>query len=151
MFLLKCFHYFSNAENHCSSFNETLSYSKLNGTECQQGLGQWRQNWRKMICRNESDTYIDWDCCKSWCEQLASCFRQSSSWTSRCKEMWRCKQTRKIPRKKLSIIMTNTTDSSYLGSIKVKYCWKTKFSAIKLISAIEVSAFDTCVTVPNVY
>ncbi|XP_022777873.1 uncharacterized protein LOC111319341 [Stylophora pistillata] len=83
-----------------------------------------------MICRNETDTSIDRGCCESWCEQLASCFRQSSNWTSRCTQMWRCRN----PRKKLSI---NTTDSLYLGSIQVKHCWARNFTAIKLTTVIE--------------
>ncbi|XP_022794239.1 uncharacterized protein LOC111333003 [Stylophora pistillata] len=121
-------------DKHCSSLNETLSYSQLIGMDCQQCIGQWRQNWHRIICRNETDTSIDRGCCESWCEQLASCFRQSSNWTSCCKQMWRCRN----PRKKLSI---NTTDSLYFGSIKVKHCWARGFTAIKLTTVIKPPQF----------
>ena len=39
------------------------------------------------------------------------------------------------------IILTNTTDSSYLGRIQVKQCWKPNFTAIKLTPLSEVGVF----------
>ncbi|XP_027056190.1 adhesion G protein-coupled receptor L4-like isoform X2 [Pocillopora damicornis] len=54
--------------------------------------------------------------------------------------MWRCRKNEK-PREQFSIILTNKTDSSYLGRIKVKQCWarKPKFPAIKLTPSSEFS------------
>ena len=45
-----------------------------------------------------------------------------------------------------SIILTNTTDSSYLGRIKVKQCLTLNFPAIKLTPSSEVGVFDFLAT-----
>ena len=92
---------------------------------------------------NVAPTSIDETCCHSWCEQLTSCFSQLPPWKKDCVRMWRC---RKKPRKQISIILTNTTDSSYLGRIKVKQCWKLNFPAIKITPSSEVRVFDFLVT-----
>ena len=103
------------------------------------------QYWHRMKCGNETPTSINETCCHSWCEQLTSCFSQLPPWKKDCVRMWRC---RKKPRKQISIILTNTTDSSYLGRIKVKQCWakKPNFPAIKITPSSEVRVFDFLVT-----
>ena len=101
------------------------------------------QYWHRMNCGNETPTSINETCCHSWCEQLTSCFSQLPPWKKDCVRMWRC---RKKPRKQISIILTNTTDSSYLGRIKVKQCWKLNFPAIKITPSSEVRVFDFLVT-----
>ena len=100
-----------------------------------------------MKCGNETPTSIDKICCSSWCEQLTSCFSQERSWKEDCVRMWRCRKNEK-PREQFSIILTNKTDSSYLGRIKVKQCWarKPKFPAIKLTPSSEVRVFYFLVT-----
>ena len=133
----------SNADGHCSRPNETLGPSELNGSDCQQYVREMSQYWHRMKCGNETPAYIDETCCHSWCEQLTSCFSQLPPWKKDCVRMWRC---RKKPRKQISIILTNTTDSSYLGRIKVKQCWKLNFPAIKITPSSEVRVFDFLVT-----
>ena len=135
----------SNADVHCSRPDETLGPSELNGSDCQQYVREMSQYWHRMKCGNETPAYIDETCCHSWCEQLTSCFSQLPPWKKDCVRMWRC---RKKPRKQISIILTNTTDSSYLGRIKVKQCWakKPNFPAIKITPSSEVRVFDFLVT-----
>ena len=99
-----------------------------------------------MKCGNETPSSINITCCRSWCEQLGSCFSQLPSWKEDYVRMWRCWK-RKGPRTKFSIILTNTRDSWYLGRIKVKQCWKLNFPAIKLTPSIKVSVFDFLVTI----
>ena len=98
-----------------------------------------------MKCGNETPTSINETCCHSWCEQLTSCFSQLPPWKKDCVRMWRCRKNKR-PRKQISIILTNTTDSSYLGRIKVKQCWKLNFPAIKLTPLSEVGVFYFFVT-----
>ncbi|XP_066023903.1 adhesion G protein-coupled receptor E3-like isoform X2 [Pocillopora verrucosa] len=89
-----------------------------------------------MKCGNETPTSIDRDCCISWCEQLTSFFSQASSWKDHCFKMWGCRKNEKT-RMQFPMILTNTTDSSYLGRIQVKKCWKLNFIAIKLTPSSE--------------
>ena len=133
----------SNADGHCSRPNDTLGPSELNRSDCQQYVRKMPQQWRRMKCDNETPTSIDETCCHSWCEQLTSCFSQLPPWEKYCVRMWRC---RKKPRKKISIILTNIRDSSYLGRIKVKHCWAKNFPAIKITLSSEVRVFDFLVT-----
>ena len=138
----------SNADGLCSYPNDTLAPSELNRSDyrtLQQSVQEMRRIWHRMKCGNETPTSIDRDCCISWCEQLTSFFSQASSWKDHCFKMWGCRKTEKT-RKQLSVILTNTTDSSYLGRIKVKYCWKLHFTAIKLTPSSEVGVFDFLVT-----
>ena len=137
--------YVYNADGHCSRPNDTLGPSELNRSNYQQHVEVMRQYWHRMECGNETPTYIDRDCCISWCEQLTSFFSQASSWKDRCFKMWRCRKNEKT-RKQFSMILTNTTDSSYLGTIKVKRCWKLNFLVIKLTTSSEVGVFDFLVT-----
>ena len=129
----------SNADGHCSRPNDTLGPSELNRSVCQQYV--MSQQWHRMKCGNKTPTSIDKTCCRSWCEQLTSCFSQLPFWKEDCVRMWRCRKNEK-PRKQISIILTNTTDSSYLGRIKVKRCWKLNFPAIKITPSSEVRVFD---------
>ena len=135
----------SNADGHCSRPNDTLGPSELDHSDCQQYVREMPQYWHRMKCGNETPTSINETCCHSWCEQLTSCFSQLPPWKKDCVRMWRC---RKKPRKQISIILTNTTDSSYLGRIKVKQCWakKPNFPAIKITPSSEVRVFDFLVT-----
>ena len=104
-----------------------------------------RQFWHRMECGNETPTSIDKTCCRSWCRQLASLFSQTSSWRDRCFKMWGCRENEKA-RMSFSIILTNTTDSSYLGRIKVEQCLTLNFPAIKLTPSSEVGVFDFLAT-----
>ena len=135
----------SNADGHCSRPDDTLGPSELNCSDCQQHVREMPQYWRRMKCGNETPTSIDKTCCQSWCKQLTSCFSQLPFWKEDCVRMWRCRKNEK-PRKQISIILTNTTDSSYLGRIKVKQCWKLNFPAIKITPSSEVRVFDFLVT-----
>ena len=135
----------SNADGHCSRPNDTLGPSELDRSHCQQHVREMSQIWHRMKCVNETPTSISKTCCHSWCKQLTSCFSQLPFWKEDCVRMWRCRKNEK-PRKRISIILTNTTDSSYLGRIKVKQCWKLNFPAIKITPSIEVRVFDFLVT-----
>ncbi|XP_027056195.1 adhesion G-protein coupled receptor D1-like [Pocillopora damicornis] len=128
----------SNADGHCSYPNDTLAPSELNYSDCQRHLDKMRQFWHRMECGNETPTSIDKTCCRSWCRQLASLFSQTSSWRDRCFKMWGCRENEKA-RMPFSIILTNTTDSSYLGRIKVEQCLTLNFPAIKLTPSSEFS------------
>ena len=132
--------YESNADGHCSRPNDTLAPSELNCSDCQQHRDKMRQYWRRMECDNKTSTSIDKTCCSSWCRQLASLFSQTSSWRDHCFKMWGCRKNEKT-RMQFPIILTNTTDSSYLGRIQVKQCWKPNFIAIKLTPLSEVGVF----------
>ncbi|XP_066023890.1 adhesion G-protein coupled receptor D1 isoform X2 [Pocillopora verrucosa] len=123
-------------DGHCSRPNDTLAPSELNCTNCQQLRDKMRQYWHRIVCDNKTPTSIDKTCCSSWCRQLASLFSQTSSWRDHCFKMWGCRKNEKT-RMQLSIILTNTTDSSYLGRIQVKKCWKLNFPAIKLTPLSE--------------
>ena len=101
--------------------------------------------WHRMKCGNKTPTFIDKTCCSSWCSQLASLFSQTSSWRDHCFKMWGCRENEKA-RMPFSIILTNTTDSSYLGRIKVKQCLTLNFPAIKLTPSSEVGVFDFLAT-----
>ena len=142
--------YVYNADGHCSSANDTIGTTELNRSDYQQHVEVMRQYWHRMKCGNETPTSIDRDCCISWCEQLTSFFSQASSWKDRCFKMWGCRKNE--TRMQFSIMLTNTTDSSYLGRIKVKQCWKLNFPAIKLTPSSGVVVFDFLVTflMPNV-
>ena len=72
-------------------------------------------------------------------------FSQTSSWRDHCFKMWGCRKNEKT-RMQFPIILTNTTDSSYLGRIQVKQCWKPNFTAIKLTPLSEVGVFYFFVT-----
>ena len=135
----------SNADGHCSYPNDTLAPSELNCSDCQQHLDKMRQFWHRMECGNETPTSIDKTCCRSWCRQLASLFSQTVSWRDHCFKMWGCRENEKA-RMPFSIILTNTTDSSYLGRIKVKQCLTLNFPAIKLTPSSEVGVFDFLAT-----
>ena len=135
----------SNADGHCSRPNDTLGPSELDHSHCQQHVREMSQIWHRMKCGNETPTSINKTCCHSWCKQLTSCFSQLPFWKEDCVRMWRCRKNEK-PRKQISIILTNTTDSSYLGRIKVKQCWKLNFPAIKITPSSEVRVFDFLVT-----
>ena len=128
--------YVYNADGHCSYPNDTLAPSELNRSDYQQSVQEMRRIWHRMKCGNETPTSIDRDCCISWCEQLTSFFSQASSWKDHCFKT----------RIQFPIILTNTTDSSYLGRIQVKQCRKLNFSAIKLTPSSEVGVFDFLVT-----
>ena len=135
----------SNADGHCSYSNDTLAPSELNCSDCQEHLDKMRQVWHRMECGNETPTSIDKTCCRSWCRQLASLFSQTSSWRDHCFKMWGCRENEKA-RMPFSIILTNTTDSSYLGRIKVEQCLTLNFPAIKLTPSSEVGVFDFLAT-----
>ena len=135
----------SNADGHCSYPNDTLAPSELNCSDCQQHLDKMRQFWHRMECGIETPTSIDKTCCRSWCRQLASLFSQTSSWRDHCFKMWGCRENEKA-RMPFSIILTNTTDSSYLGRIKVEQCLTLNFPAIKLTPSSEVGVFDFLAT-----
>ena len=137
----------SNADGHCSRPNDTLGPSELDRSHCQQHVREMPQIWHRMKCGNETPTSITKTCCHSWCKQLTSCFSQLPFWKEDCVRMWRCRKNEK-PRKQISIILTNTTDSSYLGRIKVKQCWakKPNFPAIKITPSREVRIFNFLVT-----
>ena len=137
--------YVYNADGHCSNPNDTLAPSELTRSDYQQNVREMRRIWHRMKCGNETPTSIDRDCCISWCEQLTSFFSQASSWKDHCFKMWGCRINEKT-RKQFSVILTNTTDSSYLGRIKVKQCRKLNFTAIKLTPSSEVGVFDFLVT-----
>ncbi|XP_066022646.1 adhesion G-protein coupled receptor D1-like [Pocillopora verrucosa] len=128
--------YESNADGHCSRPNDTLAPSELNCSDYQQHRDKMRQYWHRMECDNKTPTSIDKTCCNSWCRQLASLFSQTSSWRDHCFKMWGCRKNEKT-RMQFSIILTNTTDSSYLGRIQAKQCWKLNFPAIKLTPLSE--------------
>ncbi|RMX61568.1 hypothetical protein pdam_00020427 [Pocillopora damicornis] len=128
--------YVYNADGHCSYPNDTLAPSELTRSNYQQSVQEMRQIWHRMKCGNETPTSIGKDCCISWCEQLTSFFSQASSWKDHCFKMWGCRKNEKT-RMKFSMILTNTTDSSYLGRIQVKQCWKLEFPAIKLTPSSE--------------
>ena len=132
----------SNADGHCSRPNDTLGPSELDRSHCQQHVREMSQIWHRMKCGNETPTSISKTCCHSWCKQLTSCFSQLPFWKEDCVRMWRCKEN-KNPRKQISIILKNTTDSSYLGRIKVKQCWarKPNFPTIKITPSSEVRVF----------
>ena len=135
----------SNADGHCSYPNDTLAPSELTRSDYQQGDKDMRRIWHRMECGNETATLIDKNCCSSWCKQLASFFSQASSWRDHCFKMWGCRENEKA-RMPFSIILTNTTDSSYLGRIKVKQCLTLNFPAIKLTPSSEVGVFDFLAT-----
>ena len=138
----------SNADGLCSYPNDTLAPSELNRSDyrtLQQSVQEMRRIWHRMECGNETPTYIDKNCCSSWCKQLASFFSQASSWRDHCFKMWGCRENEKT-RMQFSIILTNTTDSSYLGRIKVKQCLTLNFPAIKLTPSSEVGVFDFLAT-----
>ena len=137
--------YESNADGHCSHPNDALAPSELNCSDCQQHRDKMRQYWHRMECDNKTPKSIDKTCCSSWCRQLASLFSQTSSWRDHCFKMWGCRKNEKT-RMQFSIILTNTTDSSYLGRIQVKQCWKLNFPAIKLTPLSEVGVFYFFVT-----
>ena len=136
----------SNADGHCSYPNDTLAPSELTRSDYQQGVKDMRQIWHRMECGNETATLIDKNCCSSWCKQLASFFSQASSWRDHCFKMWGCRENEKA-RMPFSIILTNTTDSSYLGRIKVKQCLTLNFPAIKLTPSSEVGIFDFSIVI----
>ena len=136
----------SNADGHCSYPNDTLAPSELTRSDYQQGVKDMRRIWHRMECGNETATLIDKNCCSSWCKQLASFFSQASSWRDHCFKMWGCRENEKA-RMPFSIILTNTTDSSYLGRIKVKQCLTLNFPAIKLTPSSEVGVFDFLATI----
>ena len=137
--------YESNADGHCSRPDDTLAPSELNCSDCQQNLDKMRQYWHRMKCGNETPTSIDKTCCRSWCRQLASLFSQTSSWRDHCFKMWGCRENEKT---QFSIILKNTTESSYLSRIQVKQslCWNLNFPAIKLTPLSEVGVFYFFVT-----
>ena len=137
--------YVYNADEHCSNPNDTLAPSELTRSDYQQNVREMRRIWHRMKCGNETPTSIDKDCCISWCEQFTSFFSQASSWKDHCFKMWGCRNNEKT-RKQFSVILTHTTDSSYLGRIKVKQCGKLNFTAIKLTPSSEVGVFDFLVT-----
>ena len=137
--------YVYNADGHCSRPNDTIGPPELSRSDYQQQVEEICQDWHRMKCGNETPRYIDSDCCISWCEQLTSFFSQASSWKDHCFKMWRCRKNEKA-RMKFSMILTNTTDSSCLGRIKVKQCGKLKFPAIKLTPSSEVGVIDFLVT-----
>ena len=134
--------YVYNADGHCSRPNDTIGPLELKRSDYQQLV--MRQYWHRMKCGNETPTYIDKNCCVCWCKQLTSFFSQTSFWRYDCFRLWGCRKNE--TRKQLSIVLTNTTDSSYLGRIKVKQCWKLNFPAIKLIPSSEVVVIDFLVT-----
>ncbi|XP_066023897.1 adhesion G protein-coupled receptor L4-like [Pocillopora verrucosa] len=123
-------------DGHCSRPNDTVGPPELSRSDYQQQVEEICQDWHRMKCGNETPRYIDSDCCISWCEQLTSFFSQASSWKDHCFKIWRCRKNEKA-RMKFSMILTNTTDSSCLGRIKVKQCGKLKFPAIKLTPSSE--------------
>ena len=137
--------YVYNADGHCSRPNDTIGPPELKRSDYQQLVEVMRQYWHRMKCGNETPTSIDRDCCISWCEQLTYFFSQASSWKDHCFKIWGCRKNEKT-HKQFSVILTNTTDSSYLSIIKVKQCWKLNFPAIKLTPSSEVGVFDFLVT-----
>ena len=137
--------YVYNSDGHCSRPNDTIGPPELSRSDYQQQVEEICQDWHRMKCGDETPRYIDSDCCISWCEQLTSFFSQASSWKDHCFKMWRCRKNEKA-RMKFSMILTNTTDSSCLGRIKVKQCWKLNFPTIKLTPSSEVGVFDFLVT-----
>ena len=137
--------YVYNADGHCSNPSDTLAPSELTRSDYQQSVQEMSRIWHRMKCGNETPTSIDRDCCISWCEQLTSFFSQASSWKDHCQKIWGCRKNEKTPFQ-FSVILTNTTDSSYLSIIKVKQCWELNFPAIKLTPSSEVGVFDFLVT-----
>ena len=137
--------YVYNADGHCSRPNDTIGPPELKRSDYQQLVEVMRQYWHRMKCGNETPTYIDKNCCISWCKQLTSFFSQVSIWRDDCFRMWGCRKNEKT-RKQLSILLTNTTDSSYLGTIRVRQCRKLNFPAIKLTPSSEVVVIDFLVT-----
>ena len=137
--------YVCNADGPCSHPNDTLGPTNLNHLDYQRQVEVMRQYWHRMKCGNETPTSIDKVCCSSWCRQLTFFFSQTSSWRNHCFKMWGCRENEKT-RVQFSLILTNTTDSSYLGRIQVKQCWKPNFSAIKLTPSSKVGVFDFLVT-----
>ena len=137
--------YVYNADGHCSRPNDTIGPPELKRSDYQQLVEVMRQYWHRMKCGNETPTYIDKNCCIYWCKQLTSFFSQVSFWRDDCFRMWGCRKNEKT-RKQLSIVLTNTTDSSYLGTIRVRQCRKLNFPAIKLTPSSEVVVIDFLVT-----
>ena len=136
--------YVYNADGHCSHPDDTIGTTELKRSDYQLLVEVMRHYWHRMKCGNETPTSIDRDCCISWCEQFTSFFCQASSWKDHCFKMWGCRKNE--TRMQLSIILTNTTDSSYLGRIQVKQCWQLNFPAIKLTPSGEVVVIDFLVT-----
>ena len=135
--------YVYNVDGPCSYPDDIIGPSDLNRYQLQ--VKEMISIWHRMRCGNETPTSIDRDCCISWCEQLTSFLSQASSWKDHCFKMWGCRINEKT-HKQFSVILTNTTDSSYLGRIKVKQCWKLNFPAIKLTPSSGVVVFDFLVT-----
>ena len=137
--------YVYNADGHCSRPNDTIGPPELKRSDYGQLVRKMRVYWHRMKCGNETPTYIDKNCCIYWCKQLTSFFSQVSFWRDDCFRMWGCRKNEKT-RKQLSIVLTNTTDSSYLGTIRVRQCRKLNFPAIKLTPSSEVVVIDFLVT-----